>query len=128
MDNIESIKILKENIQNEIIIELNRQVCKFKDYVIVEHDDNQKFTLVGGICTRINYGCKDNKYFWCFLPDDIKFIHNNKKWISNMIFYNDELKWWYVYNRDNKQYVEFDSLDTDSQIAMLEMLENILNQ
>ena len=43
-----------------------------------------------------------------------------------MIFYNDELNWWYVYNRDNKQYVEFDEMDTDSQIAMLEMLENYL--
>ena len=126
MDNIESIKLLKENIQDNIHNELNKLVCAFKDYVIVEHDNNPKYTLVGGICTRINYGCKDNIYFWCYLPSDVKFIHNNKIWISNMIFYNDELNWWYVYNRDNKQYVEFDEMDTDSQIAMLEMLENYL--
>ena len=44
-----------------------------------------------------------------------------------MIFYDNKLNWWYVYNRDNKQYVEFGELDTDSQIAMLEMLKNHLN-
>lgn len=126
MDNIESIKLLKENIRDNIYKEMNKLVSIFKDYVIVEHDNNPKYTLIGGICTRINYGSKDNEYFWCYLPEDVKFIHKNKVWRSNMIFYDDNIKWWYIYNRDNKQYVEFGEMDTDSQIAMLEMLKNHL--
>ena len=98
------------------------------DYVSVEHDNNPKFTLVEGICTRINYGSKDKTYFWCYLPKDIQFIHLNNIWRTNMIFYSDRADWWFVYNRDNKQYVEFDEMDIDNQISMLEMLENILNQ
>lgn len=124
---IESIRNLKGNLQNNIDEELNRIIIDFKEYVSVEHDDNPKFTLVDGICTRINYGCKDETYFWCYLPNDINFIHLNKIWRSNMIFYDNKLNWWYVYNRDNKQYVEFGELDIDSQIAMLEMLKNHLN-
>ena len=65
---IESIRILKGNLQNNIDEELNRIIIDFKEYVSVEHDDNPKFTLVDGICTRINYGCKDERYFWCYLP------------------------------------------------------------
>lgn len=128
MGNIESIKSLKENIQNEIYKELENLVPKLMDYVSVEHDNNPKFTLVEGICTRINYGSKANTYFWCYLPKDIQFIHLNKIWRTNMIFYSDRADWWFVYNHDNKQYVEFDEMDIDNQIAMLEMLENILNQ
>lgn len=126
MYNIESIKLLKGNLQNEIDKELNRIIIKFKEYVCVEHEDNPKFTLVDGICTRINYGCKDNIYFWYYLPGDVIFTHKNKIWRSNVIFYNNNLNWWYVYNRDNKQYIEFGEMDTDSQIKMLEMLENNL--
>ena len=44
-----------------------------------------------------------------------------------MIFYNNKLNCWYVYNRDNDKYVEFNEMDTDGQIAMLEMLVKILN-
>lgn len=126
MNSIESIKLLKENIQDEIDNELNRIVCEFKDYVTKEHENNPKFTLIEGICTRFNYGSKDNTYFWCYLPNDIKFIHNNKICKTNMIFFNDELKCWCVYNRDIKTHLEFNEMDTDSQIAMLEMLENHL--
>ena len=128
MGNIESIKSLKENIQNEIYKELENLVPKLMDYVSVEHDNNPKFTLVEGICTRINYGSKAKTYFWCYLPKDIQFIHLNTIWRTNMIFYSDRADWWFVYNRDNKQYVEFDEMDIDNQISMLEMLENILNQ
>ena len=56
----------------------------------------------------------------------LRFTHKNKIWRSNVIFYNNNLNWWYVYNRDNKQYVEFGEMDTDNQIKMLEMLENNL--
>lgn len=125
--NIDSIKLLKENIQNEIDKELNRLVDPLKDYISIEHSDNPKFILVDNICTRINYGQKDNTYFWIYLPKDIIFIHLNKIWITNMIFYNNKLNCWYVYNRDNDKYVEFNEMDTDGQIAMLEMLVKILN-
>jgi hypothetical protein len=126
MDSIEVIKLMKEDVRDEINRELRRLTTKFKDYVSVDHEYNPKFTLVDGICTRINYGCKDDTYFWCYLPDDVNFIHLNKIWISNMIFYNSKLNWWYVYNRDNKQYVEFNEMDTDSQIKMLEMFKKHL--
>ena len=124
MDIIEQIKLQKENIRKDINKELNSLKDNFKTYVSIEHEDYPKYIFVEGICTRINYGCKENRYFWCYLPNDVLFIHLNKIWRTNMIFYDNQLYCWFVYNRDIDKYVSFDEMDTDSQIKMLENLKN----
>lgn len=124
MDIIEQIKLQKENIRKDINKELNNLKDNFKKYVSIENEDYLKYIFVEGICTRINYGCKENRYFWCYLPNDVLFIHLNKIWRTNMIFYDNQLDCWFVYNRDIDKYVSFDDMDTDSQIKMLENLKN----
>ena len=124
MNIIEQIKLQKENIRKDINKELNSLKDNFKTYVSIEHEDYPKYIFAEGICTRINYGCKENRYFWCYLPNDVLFIHLNKIWRTNMIFYDNQLDCWFVYNRDIDKYVSFDEMDTDSQIKMLENLKN----
>ena len=157
MDKIEAVKLLKKNLREEIDREMMRLVNKFKEYVSVDHPDNPKHTIIEGICTRINYGVVDSDSFWppeitlsggerknyyCFLLNKVEFINKHTKWRSNLIFYNDEIGAWYVYNNDHSRDLweteypkELDNhekiacikdLDTDSQIEFLELLETLL--
>ena len=141
MDGTEKIKLLKENIREEIDKEMRSLVNKFKEYVTTEHPDNPKHVMIEGVWYRNNYGVVDSKPFWppeipldrgerknyyCYLSDHVYFIHLYRIWRSNVIFYNDEIGGWYVYDSDNKQYIEFDGLDTDTQIKMLEMLKKCI--
>jgi hypothetical protein len=43
-----------------------------------------------------------------------------------VIFYNDKLNWWFVYDKEKEKYTEYNELDTDSQIALLELLKKRL--
>jgi hypothetical protein len=125
MDSIESIKVLKENIHNEIAIEMNCLIPKFKKYVSEEHSNNPKHVFIEGIWHRNNYGYKDN-YYYCYLSDFVQFIHNYSIWRIDVIFYNDKLNWWFVYDKEKEKYTEYNELDTDSQIALLELLKKRL--
>lgn len=125
MDSIESIKVLKKSIHNEIAREMNRLIPKFKKYVSEEHSDNPKHVLIEGIWYRNNYGY-DNNCYYCYLSDFIQFIHINEIWQINVIFYNDKLNWWFVYDKEKEKYTEYNDLDTDSQIALLELLNKRL--
>lgn len=157
MDKIDEVKLLKKNLLNEIEREMMHLVSKFKEYVSVDHPDNPKHMMIEGRCTRINYGVVDSEPFWppeiplhggerknyyCYLPNKVEFINRYNKWRSNLIFYNDEIGAWYVYNNDHSRELweteypkELDNhekivcvneLDTDTQIAFLELLETIL--
>lgn len=159
MDKIEELKLLKKNLLNEIEREMMHLVSKFKEYVSVDHPDNPKHRMIEGICTRINYGVVDSEPFWpteiplhggerknyyCYLPNEVEFIIRNgyNKWRSNLIFYNDEIGAWYIYNNEDehgcwgieypkelefgKKIVCVNELDTDTQLAILELLETIL--
>lgn len=138
MDSIETIKDLKKNLREEIDKEMRSLVGKFKDYVTTEHPDNPKHITIEGIWYRNNYGVVDSKPFWppeiplnrgerknyyCYLSEYVQFIHRNRIWRSDVIFYNDEIGGWFVYDRENKKYTGFEELDTDAQIKMLEMLK-----
>lgn len=141
MDSIETIKDLKENLREEIDKEMRSLVGKFKDYVVVEHPDNPKPIMIEGVWYRNNYGVVDSKPFWppeiplnrgerknyyCYLSDYVQFIHRYRIWRSDVIFYNDEIGGWFVYDRENKEYTGFEELDTDAQIKMLEMLKRFI--
>lgn len=161
MDNIEKIKLSKKNLQNEIMKEMMSLVDKFKGYVTVDHKKYPKYQIIEGICTKINYGIikndypnlplklfenKENNNYYCFLPDKIEFFNkysSTRKWYSNLIFYNENLNCWFVYNNDKMgswsgyeedclkkidedKVEEFTSLDIETQIAFLEQLEKLL--
>lgn len=160
MSNIDKIKLAKENIQDDILKAMMGLVDKFKEYVAVDHTIYPKHQVVEGICTKLNYGIikndypniplqifenrEDNNYF-CFLPEKIEFYNrysNNHKWYTNLIFYNNKLKCWFVYNVIAKSWwgedhlclkeieadklEEFTSLDIETQIKFLEQLEKLL--
>jgi hypothetical protein len=74
---------------------------------------------------RNNFGYKDGNYY-CYLPEFVEFIHRYKIWKTDIIIYNENSNWWYVYNTETKKQLEFNELDTDAQIKMLELLENRL--
>lgn len=125
MDNVEKIKIFKDKLREKIQQEMNGLVGKFIDYVLIEHVNYQKYSMVDGICHRINYGIDGNKYF-CYLPETVEFIHRYNYWRTNAIYFNNNSNCWYLYNKDKKEFAEFNSLDTDTQIATLEILKNQL--
>lgn len=158
MGNVDKIKLLKDNLREEIEKDMMNLVHKFKEYVRVDHDDNPKYEQGKYNVTRINYGIKKHIYpdipqslenveddnYYCYLPNSIKFIYNNKLLNTNLVFYNNKSNFWFVYNCDHFQkkfslskldtldldieenFVEFNCLDTDTQIEFLEQLENIL--
>ena len=59
-----------------------------------------------------------------FLPGFVQFIYENSYLRSDLIFFDDKIKCWFVYDGDKK--VTFAALDTDSQIAFYTMLDRLL--
>ena len=156
MDSIETIKDLKRSLRKDIDKRIRGLIDKFKEYVSVDHPENPKFMMVEGVCSRINYGIvkdvypniplqlfgneADNNYY-CYLPNKIYFLNQYKMWCSNLIFYNNKLNCWLVYNNGNEKFSlytttlkdiecnkvkEFTSLDIETQIKFLDQLENLL--
>ena len=154
MSNIDKINLSKKNLQEEILKEMMSLVDKFKEYVSVDHPENPKYTMIEGVCSKINYGIVKDEYpniplqpfenkvdnnYYCFLPNKIYFLNQYKIWCSNLIFYNNKLNCWFVYNNDNEKFSlctttlkdiepnkvkEFTSLDIETQIKFLEHLQN----
>lgn len=126
MDSIETIKDLKRSLRKDIDKRIRGLVDTFKEYVSVEeHVGFPKHLMIEGVWHRNNYGYKDGNYY-CYLPEFVEFIHRYKIWRTDIIVYNEKLNWWFVYNTEKKEQLEFDELDTDAQIKMLELLENRL--
>jgi hypothetical protein len=128
MDSIDKIKLLKENIQDEILKEMDNLVPKLKEYVTVDHPNNSKYQIIENICTKINYGCEENRYYYYWLTGDIEFIYRYNLWRVSAIYYDNKHKLWYIYNKDKNNYAEFNELNICSQITILEKLYNILNK
>ena len=126
MDSIETIKDLKRSLQKDIDKRIRGLVDKFKEYVSVDnHVGFPKHLMIEGMWYRNNFGYKDGNYY-CYLPEFVEFIHRYKIWKTDIIIYNENSNWWYVYNTETKKQLEFNELDTDAQIKMLELLENRL--
>lgn len=129
------IESLQRNIQEKIVLAMRRKVDWFKDFVNAEdgeYDDYPKYSTIVSIegerTRQTNYGCEKEKYYYCFLEGFVEFIYQNSYWKSNKIFYNDEIKCWFVSDRDKKKCVTFEALDTDAQIAFLEKLSYLYNK
>ena len=126
MDSIETIKDLKRSLRKDIDKRIRGLVDKFKEYVSVDnHVGFPKHLMIEGMWYRNNYGYRNGNYY-CYLPEFVEFINRYKIWKTDIIIYNENSNWWYVYNTENKEQLEYNELDTDAQIKMLELLENRL--
>ena len=127
---------LKEEVREKIVLAMRRRVVGFKSCVTDEKESEHRlyqfveckdyrdeYHFVKGE----DYGCKDDNYYYCFFPKDIQFIYQNSHWCSNCIFFDDKFMCWFVYDKDKNDFVTFEALDTESQIAFLRMLGNFLN-
>ena len=124
MEDLVKIENLKEKVREEIVLAMRRRVEDFKYYVTCnknyEHPERE-------FIKDKDYGCKDGKYYYWSLPNAVQFIYQNSHWCSNGIFFNDKIKCWFVRDKDKKGPVTFEALDTDSQIACLEMLDHFID-
>ena len=118
---ISKIKLLQRETREQLVLTMWRAVDSFKDYVCSEDDRYPK-----EVSGRTNYGCEKDNYYYCFLPGFVQFIYENSYWRSDLIFCDDKIKCWFVYDGDKKEYVTFAALDTDSQIAFYTMLDRLL--
>jgi hypothetical protein len=119
---MESIKYLREDLQNEIEQKMADLTEGFKSYTIGDHKNYPKHVITDGVWYRNNYGRDQNENFYVYLPDFVTFIYKNKVWNCDVIYYNDNNKIWYVYDKEQKTYMPFNNMNIDSQIMMLEML------
>lgn len=117
---------LRKEVKEKIVLAMWRAVDYIKDYVTEdEHDNYPKEVSIKGK-VRTNYGCEKDNYYYCFLPGFVQFIYENSYWRSDLIFFDDKIKCWFVYDGDKKEYVTFEALDTDSQMAFLKMMDNLM--
>jgi hypothetical protein len=114
---------LRKEVKEKIVLAMWRAVDYFKDYVSSEDEHDNYPKEVSG---RTNYGCEKDNYYYCFLPGFVQFIYENSYLRSDLIFFDDKIKCWFVYDGDKKEYVTFAALDTDSQIAFYTMLDRLL--
>lgn len=141
MENIDKIEVLTEIVRADIEKEMMNLVDKFKEYVSIDHSKYPKWsTNESGVCTRINYGIEESDYpnlpvfenkidknYYCYLPNHVEFINGHKLLRSNLLFYNNKLNCWMVYDKSKNKVLDFNVIDTDSQVKFLKMIENILN-
>lgn len=120
---ISKIELLQRETWEQLVLTMWRAVDSFKNYVCSEFEDDRYPKEVSG---RTNYGCEKDNYYYCFLPGFVQFIYENSYWRSDLIFFDDKIKCWFVYDGDKKEYVTFAALDTDSQIAFYTMLDRLL--
>ena len=120
------IERLKENVREQIVLAMRRRVSTFKDYVttVVLEFRHPEYELI----MNTDYGCKDDNRYYCYLPKTDQFIYLDNCGYSNLLIFNDKIKCWFAYDKDKKETVTFEALDTDAQIAFLNMLDLFLDR
>lgn len=122
-DVIEVLK-LKDKVRDEICLAMRRRVEWFKGLLTSDkYYNHSEFEYT----KDKHYGCKDDKLYYCLLPERVQFIYKNSQWSSNRVIFDDELKYWMVYDNDKKKSVAFEALNTDTQIAILQMLNTFMD-
>lgn len=115
---------LKDKVRDEICLAMRRRVELFKELLTIDkYSNHPEFEYI----KDQHYGCKDDKLYYCFLPERVQFIYKNSQWSSNRVIFNDDLKCWGVYDNDKKKVVVFEALNTDTQIAILKMLDTFMD-
>lgn len=115
---------LKDKVRDEICLAMRRRVELFKELLTSDkYSNHPEFEYI----KDQHYGCKDDKLYYCLLPERVQFIYKNSLWSSNKLIFNDDLKCWGVYDNDKKKVVVFEALNTDAQIAILNMLVTFMD-
>lgn len=115
---------LKDKVRDEICLAMRRRVELFKELLTSDkYSNHPEFEYI----KDQHYGCKDDKLYYCLLPERVQFIYKNSLWSSNKLIFNDDLKCWGVYDNDKKKVVVFEALNTDAQIAILKMLVTFMD-
>lgn len=115
---------LKDKVRDEICLAMRRRVELFKELLTSDkYSNHPEFEYI----KDQHYGCKDDKLYYCLLPERVQFIYKNSLWSSNKLIFNDDLKCWGVYDNDKKKVVVFEALNTDAQIAILEKLVTFMD-
>ena len=115
---------LKDKVRDEICLAMRRRVELFKERLTGDmYSNHPEFEYI----KDQHYGCKDDKLYYCSLPERVQFIYKNSLWSSNKLIFNDDLKCWGVYDNDKKKGVVFEALNTDAQIAILKMLDTFMD-
>ena len=115
---------LKDKVRDEICLAMRRRVELFKELLTSDqYSIHPEFESI----KDQHYGCKDDKLYYCLLPERVQFIYKNSLWSSNKLIFNDDLKCWGVYDNDKKKVVVFEALNTDAQIAILKMLVTFMD-
>ena len=119
------IQRLKENVREQIVLAMRRRVFAFKDYVTADMSEfkHREYELI----KDTDYGRKDDNMYYCYLPKTDQFIYLDNSGYSNLLIFNDKIKCWFAYDKDKKEKVTFEALDTDAQIAFLNMLDLFLD-
>lgn len=122
-NNVIQVLKLKEKVRDEICLAMRRRVELFKELLTSDkHYIHPEFEYI----KDRHYGCKDDTLYYCSLPERVQFIYKNSQWSSNRVIFNDEFKYWGVYDKDTKEVAVFEALDTDAQIAILKMLDTFM--
>lgn len=116
------IRDLREKVREELVLAMRERVEWFKEYLTGKYKRKYEFPPYGYYVKDKHYGCKDDFYYYCKLPEVVPFIYKNSLYHAEWIFFNDKFKCWFVYDKDKNEYVTFEALDTDSQIALFNML------
>ena len=115
----------KRKIREDLVLAMFRRIESFKFYVTdteryYKHPEREYIR-------DEHYGCKDDIKYYFLLPNTVQFIYQNNHGHSDLLFFNDKLQCWFVIDKEKKEKVTFTALDTDAQIAILDMIDHFLN-
>ena len=110
----------KEKVREELVLAMRRLSIIFKNNITegYYYDNPQR---------PCDYGCKNDIIYYYYLSKEVHFIYQNNHYCAKKIEFHDKFRCWAVYDKDKKEHVAFDALDTDSQIELLEMLDDFLD-
>lgn len=115
----------KEKVREELVLAMRRLAGFFKMYITddyhFEHPDYNYYKK------GEDYGLKNDTIYYYYLSKEVHFIYQNNHYCAKKIEFHDKFRCWAVYDKDKKEHVAFDALDTDSQIELLEMLDDFLD-
>lgn len=111
----------QEKVREDLVIAMRRFRNDLKEFITASnYYENPNGN--GCIWKGKHYGCKDDIYYYYILPEVVPFIYQNSLYHAKWIFFNDKYMCWFVYDEDKNEYVTFEALDTDSQIALCRIL------
>ena len=117
---------LQEKVREELVLAMRRFSKSFKRYITegyFYYDSIYAYKYTKGK----DYGLKNDIIYYYNLPEEVHFIYQNSLYHAKRIFFNDKRRYWAVEDKDKKETVTFDALDTDTQIELFKILDDFLD-